>query len=206
MSSAADEFNQLINNRDKPSAHPEDRSHLSDRDSSPDPDDLDLSDPEASDVMARTAAYTVPNTKFDANTGPKGVIADAQAFERARRSNFRKSFVSGSSPADRSRSHNHTSSKSSADAKLLRHSPHGSSASDADDGDEDRFMRRWRETRMQELQSHKGRRASPWRKHYGTVDTVDAVGYLDAIEKVPSDQIVVVCLYDPEVWSSCMSM
>jgi hypothetical protein len=28
---------------------------------------------------------------------------------------------------------------------------------------------------------------------------VDAVGYLDAIEKVPSDQVVVVCIYDPEV-------
>jgi hypothetical protein len=28
---------------------------------------------------------------------------------------------------------------------------------------------------------------------------VDAVGYLDAIEKAPSDQVVVVCIYDPEV-------
>ncbi|KAL4802262.1 thioredoxin-like protein [Aspergillus unguis] len=207
MSSAADEFNQLFSNRDKFSAHPEDRNNPSDRDSSPEPDleDLDLSDPEA-DVMAQTSTYTVPSTRFNANTGPKGVIADAQAFERARRSNFRKSFVSGTSAADRSRSHNHnhSSSKSSADAKLLRHSPPNGSGSDADEGDEDKFLRRWRETRMQELQSHNGRRVSPRRKHYGAVDTVDAVGYLDAIEKVPAEQVVVVCLYDPESNASAL--
>ncbi|KAL4968835.1 phosducin family protein [Aspergillus stella-maris] len=209
MSSAAqDEFNQLFNNQERSAPHPEDRNNPSDRDSSPDPDDLDtanFSDYSDPDTMARTATYTVPNTKFDANTGPKGVIADAQAFERARRSNFRKSFVSGTSAHDRnrSRSHNHTSSKSSADAKLLRKSP-SPDASDAEEGDEDKFLRRWRQSRMQELQSKKSRRSSPWRKSYGHVDTVDAVGYLDAIEKVPADQIVVVCLYDPESHTSLL--
>ncbi|KAL4931489.1 phosducin family protein [Aspergillus undulatus] len=205
MSAAQDEFNQLFDNRERSSAHPEDRNNTSDRDSSPGPEDLDtahLSDDSDPDAMARTATYTVPKSRFDANTGPKGVIADAQAFERARRSNFRKSFVSGTSTADRNRSHNH-SSKSSADATLLRKSttPDGS---DADEGDEDTFLRRWRQSRMQELQSHKARRSSPWRKSYGRVDTVDAVGYLDAIEKVPADQVVVVCLYDPESNTSAL--
>lgn len=203
MSSAQDEFNQLFSNRERSSAHPEDRNNRSDRDSSPDPEDLDnvhlSDDDEAMAAMSsRSGGYTVPNTRFDANTGPKGVIADAQAFERARRSNFRKSFVSGTSAADRS--HNYSSSKSSTDATLLHNSPPpDGSGSDPDEADEDKFMRRWRQSRMQQLQSQKGRRPSPWRKYYGTVDTVDAVGYLDAIEKVPSDQIVVVCLYDPEV-------
>jgi hypothetical protein len=38
------------------------------------------------------------------------------------------------------------------------------------------------------LQKPKGRR-------FGSVETVDAVGYLDAIEKVTSDTVVVVCIY-----------
>ncbi|KAL4920408.1 thioredoxin-like protein [Aspergillus aurantiobrunneus] len=202
MSSAQDEFNQLFNNREKSAAHPEDRDNASDRDSL---DDLDSAH-DSDDTMAAMASrpnYTVPNTRFDANTGPKGVIADAQAFERARRSNFRKSFVSGTSPADRS--HQYTSSKSSTDAALLQNSPPpDGSASEVDEGDEDKFLRRWRQSRMQELQNHKARRPSPWRKYYGTLDTVDAVGYLDAIEKVPSDQVVVVCLYDPESNTSAL--
>ncbi|KAL2829984.1 thioredoxin-like protein [Aspergillus cavernicola] len=202
MSSAQDEFNRLFSNRDGSSVHPEDRNNTSDRDSSADEEDLDpahYSDSEdmSAAMATRTGSYTIPNTRFDANTGPKGVIADAQAFERARNNNFRKSFVSGTSGADRSRV---SYSKSATDAATLLHnsSPPDGSASEADDGDEDKFMRRWRQSRMQELQSHKARRPSPWRKLYGSVDMVDAVGYLDAIEKVPSDQVVVVCLYDPE--------
>ena len=60
-------------------------------------------------------------------------------------------------------------------------------------------MRKWRESRMQKLQSQNMRRSSPRRRVYGTVDAVDAAGYLDAIEKVTSDTVVVVCVYDPEV-------
>ncbi|KAL3495181.1 thioredoxin-like protein [Aspergillus germanicus] len=206
MSSAQDEFNQLFSNRERSSTHPEDRDHHSDGDSSVDEQDLDPvqhSDTENAmpAMSSRTSTYTIPNTRFDANTGPKGVIADAQAFERARKSNFRKSFVSGTSVADRS----HYSSKSVTDAATLLHNspPPDGSASDAE-GDEDSFMQQWRQSRMQELQSRKTRRPSPWRKHYGSVDTVDAVGYLDAIEKVPSDQVVVVCIYDPESTTSSL--
>ncbi|KAL5341539.1 thioredoxin-like protein [Aspergillus crustosus] len=206
MSSAQDEFDRLFSNRDRSSVHPEDRANISDRDSSPDPEDLDPaqhSDAEDMPAMtSRTGTYTIPNTRFDANTGPKGVIADAQAFERARKSNFRKSFVSGTSVADRS----HVSSRSVTDAATLLHnsSPPDGSASELEEGDEDKFMRHWRQSRMQQLQSQKGRRPSPWRKYYGSVDTVDAVGYLDAIEMVPSDQVVVVCLYDPESNASAL--
>ncbi|KAL4785572.1 thioredoxin-like protein [Aspergillus varians] len=205
MSSAAqDEFNQLFSNREKASAHPEDRNNPSDCDSSHDEEDVDsvhLSD--SDDMTSQPAGYTVPSTRFDANTGPKGVIADAQAFERARRSNFRKSFVSGASAADRS--HHYSSSKSSIDAALLRNSsPPDGLGSDLDGADEDKFMYQWRQSRMQELQAKKARRPSPWRKYYGTVDTVDAVGYLDAIEKVPPEQVVVVCLYDPESNNSAL--
>ncbi|KAL4988496.1 thioredoxin-like protein [Aspergillus falconensis] len=206
MSTAEDEFNQLFSSREKTLPHPEDRNNFSDRDSSPDPEDQDHFEHSDSEDMAamtsRTTTYTVPNTRFEANTGPKGVIADAQAFERARRSNFRKSFVSGTSAAQRS--HHHSSSKSSGDARLLcNSSPGDGSGSDLDEV-EDQFLRRWRESRMQELQSRKAQRPSTRRKYYGSLDTVDAAGYLDAIEKVPADQVVVVCLYDPESNTSAL--
>ena len=59
---------------------------------------------------------------------------------------------------------------------------------------------------MNELQSGNGqdrrtRRQSPSKRRYGYVTTVDAIGYLDAVEKVAVDTIVVVCIYDEEVCS-----
>lgn len=72
-----------------------------------------------------------------------------------------------------------------------------------DDNDEE-FMQRWRNERLSELRSTSGhqprsRRQSPSMRRYGRVETVDAVGYLDAIEKVAKETIVVVCIYDDEV-------
>lgn len=197
MSSAQDEFNQILqHNRDKFSVHPEDRNNSSDRDSDSSNDDDDdgqhISNPPSNDedndstMRSRTGSYRVPNTVYDANTGPKGVIADAQAFERARKQSFRKTLGGTQGISD--------------DANLLNNSPppDGTSAKDSDD-EESRFMRKWRESRMQKLQSQTFRRSSPRRRVYGTVDVVDAAGYLDAIEKVTSDTVVVVCVYDPEV-------
>ncbi|RHZ52226.1 phosducin family protein [Aspergillus thermomutatus] len=202
--SAQDEFNSLVtNNQEKFSSHPEDRDN-SDRDSEPPSDDdtngddhAHLSDSEDFDGTAmgsRTNTYQVPRTKFDANTGPKGVIADAQAFERARKRSFRRTLLSATGM---DYSHHRSNSKSiTDDANLLQNSsPPDCSASEED---EEQFMRKWRESRMQELQNRKLRRASPRRKMYGSVEKVDAVGFLDAIEKVSSDTVVVVCVYDPE--------
>lgn len=195
MSSAQDEFNQILqHNRNKFSVHPEDRDNSSDRDSdsSNEDDDHHTSNPPSDDednnstMRSRTGSYRIPNNVYDANTGPKGVIADAQAFERARKQSFRKTLGGTQGISD--------------DANLLNNSPppDGTSAKDSDD-EESRFMRKWRESRMQKLQSQNMRRSSPRRRVYGTVDAVDAAGYLDAIEKVTSDTVVVVCVYDPEV-------
>lgn len=194
MSSAQDEFNHLVqSNQQKISTHPEDRDN-SDRDSNPSDDEQDhpqFSEPEDHDptMRARTSTYHVPKTVFDANTGPKGVIADAQAFERARQSSFRKPLLGD--PA-----------KSIADDSTLLHNttPPDGSASD----DDEYFMRQWRESRIHELRNRNFRRPSPRRKIYGSVDTVDAVGYLDAIEKVTSDTVVIVCIYDPESKTSAV--
>ncbi|KAL4890238.1 phosducin [Aspergillus ambiguus] len=194
MSATQDEFNRLVqSNREKVSTHPEDRdndSNLSDDDNDSDhPQFSDSEDHHPSAMGSRaTPACHIPNTVFDANTGPKGVIADAQAFERARKSSFRKSlFGSG---------HARTSSKSVTDNANLLHNSPPPDGSPSDD--EERFLREWRESRMQELQNRSLRRPSPRRRMYGRVDDVDAVGYLDAIEKVPSDTVVVVCVNDPE--------
>ncbi|OOF90116.1 hypothetical protein ASPCADRAFT_212206 [Aspergillus carbonarius ITEM 5010] len=195
MSSAQDEFNQLINNnREKFSAHPEDREnsdHSSDESSDHDePQFSDTEDHPAAMHSRNTSSYRVPNTVYDANTGPKGVIADAQAFERARKSSFRRTLL-GVAGLDRS----HFSSKSvTDDATLLQNS----SPPDGSSDDEERFLHQWRTSRMQEMQARSLRKPSPRRKLYGSVDIVDAVGYLDAIEKVTSGTVVVVCVYDPE--------
>jgi hypothetical protein len=77
-----------------------------------------------------------------------------------------------------------------------------------DDGEgsaseDEEFLERWRQQRREELQREgndiRNRRTSPSVRRYGRFDEVDALGYLDAIEKVTRDTIVVVFVYDHEV-------
>src|SRR5690606_28633968 len=58
-----------------------------------------------------------------------------------------------------------------------------------------------RKARLAELKSAstKTRRQSPSKRNYGRVEPVDAVGYLDAIEKVSKDTVVVVVVYQDQV-------
>lgn len=210
--SAQEEFSQLVNNnRTHSSSHPEDthdNPHLSDDDTdhlaprnlrqgrlAADSSDEDSEPGRTSNmVSSRGGSYHIPNTVFDANTGPKGVIADAQAFERARKKSFRKTLLSaaGFDPNGAGFGSGKSTRDEAPPAAV-------NEASSGSEDDEERFMRKWRASRMQELQ-HKGmRRPSPRGRHYGTVQTVDAAGYLDAIEKVTSDTVVVVCIYDPQV-------
>ena len=202
--SAQEEFSQLVNNnRDKYSSHPEDlddEPYFSGDESSPPRHlrqrhtvDSSDEDEDNTDTMV-SSNYHIPKNTFEANTGPKGVIADAQAFERARKKSFRKTLLSvaGFDP----------NGPAFGSAKPTREEPLASAeGSSGSDDDEERFMRKWRASRMQELQNRAARRPSPRGRHYGTVDNVDAVGYLDAIEKVTSDTTVVVCIYDPSVRS-----
>lgn len=208
MSSAQDEFNNLIQaNQASPRGHPEDRSDSpastdDDHDTTA-ADQYELSDADSdfadyhrskkdNAMVSRTATYTVPSTVFEANTGPKGVIADAQSFERARKKSFRRTLLSAAGLDANSKlfgfggnSGNNITGPASSQ---------GSSPSDEDE----EFMRRWRESRLQELQERGQRRPSPSKRVYGRVDAVDAEGYLNAIERVASDTVVVVCIYDPE--------
>ncbi|EKV10564.1 Phosducin, putative [Penicillium digitatum] len=207
--SAQEEFNQLINgNRSHFTSHPEDHDHDSDphySDNEPSSrlrsgQTLDSSDEEDADMVSSRAAnanYHIPNTVYEANTGPKGVIADAQAFERARKKSFRRT-LSLAGPDSNIPS---LGSKSTLDDAPLAPGDHSSAS---EDDDEARFMQQWRQSRMHELQDWNSRRPSPRGRRFGSVETVDAVGYLDAIEKVTSDTVVVVCIYDHEIDDSAI--
>jgi hypothetical protein len=209
---AQDEVDRLFNHKDTHSTHPDDadiHSSSSERqslDSGVPPKQTDShSDSSDDDAKPRgrfrsaqqnnkmvTTGYYLPTTIFDANTGPKGVIADAQSFDRAKKRSFRQTLLAFSNsassmgPFGRSRNEPTTMTKEV--------------ASSSENSDDEEFMKQWRENRIRELQSNgQQRRSSPSKRRYGTFDDVDANGYLDAVERVPSETTVVVCIYDPEV-------
>lgn len=206
MSSAAqNEFNDICGNRNySPKNHPEDASDSSSdhdgttlhsgNDDDDDNNNNNTPSRKASPIMP-SATYIPTNTQFDANTGPKGVIADARSFETAKKRSFRQTlyaFASGESPPifRNKTTFNREKSKSA------------SPSPDISD-DEDDFMRTWRANRLEQLasisQETRTRRQSPSKRQYGSLVTVDPAGYLDAVEKVPVDTIVVVLIYDDEV-------
>lgn len=137
--------------------------------------------------------YTLPETtNFEANTGPKGVIADARSFESAKKRSFRQTLHAFS---------NGSFGKTNK-AGAYDFSREKSPSPDMSD-DDDEFMRLWRQNRLDELSSMKSevmtKRRSPSKRKYGGLTAVDAVGYLDAIEKVSAETVVVVLIYDHEV-------
>ncbi len=195
--SAQDEFDALYNNNQgsRSTRHPDDRadkSDSSDNDSTTLNDDEDSPDLDASVVMP-TATYLPTATQFDANTGPKGVIADARSFETARKRNLRQTLYAFSSGL----------SHSGPTSKKWREKSKSPSPDISADEEEDDFMRKWRANRIDELvsmnQDIRTRRQSPSQRTYGSLITVDPIGYLDAVEKVPSYTTVVVLIYDDEV-------
>lgn len=206
MSTAAqDEFDHIFNKSDHSSkTHPEDRydSHSSPASSDHDGTTLhsgnegeDRTPPLRSSPIMPSATYIPTSTQFDANTGPKGVIADARSFETAKKRSFRQTlyaFASGESPPLFGNRNKVSQEKS----QSLSPSPEPSD-------DEDEFMRTWRANRLQQLasmgQEIRTRRQSPSKRRYGSLVTVDPAGYLDAVEKVSVDTVVVVLIYDDEV-------
>ncbi|PSN65931.1 thioredoxin-like protein [Corynespora cassiicola Philippines] len=186
---AQDEFNELIRDKDHDNRHPEDRAADSDHSHS-DPDDAadfyhekQDTDDELDIPKDMRSNYYLPSIRSEANTGPKGVIADAHAFEQAKKQARRFTWRKQSPP-------NSYSAAPYSDEKL----------SSDDEEAEDSFMKRWRESRLRELQNAgqriRSRTTSPSRRIYGTLPTVDGEGFLEAIEKVARDTVVVVFIYD----------
>lgn len=136
--------------------------------------------------------FKLPPASFDSgrSTGVKGVIADARSYEQARQSKWK----------DRARAARR-SVLGFVDAK--KSSSTHSGDSEEEDHDEEAFLAQWREARRVELEKEaakgiRNRRTSPSMRMFGRFDTVDALGYLDAIEKVGRETTVVVFVYDHE--------
>lgn len=199
MSTAQDEFNELFRDKDRVSKHPEDRAAASEE-SEPEDASADFYPEKDSDDEDENrhpanmrSNYYLPSIRSEANTGPKGVIADAHAFEQAKRQR-RFSFMK---------------SKQAAPSSYKVTAYHDEKSSPEEEAEEG-FMARWRQARLQELQRAgqriRSRTSSPSRRLYGSLVAVDGDGYLDAIEKVSRDTVVVVFIYDDTVRSIAPSL
>ncbi|EKJ79671.1 hypothetical protein NXS19_007412 [Fusarium pseudograminearum] len=207
MSTAAqEEFNDLVaKNTHRETLHPEDRD---------DPDFKDIQDLSEEDLFrnaqidnamrmptvdrltgAGASEIKLPPVSFDNGraTGVKGVIADARNYEAARKNKWRHRV--------RTARNSIFGIESAPPAKSDTDSSEDDAKSDAD---EEAFLAEWRESRRRELESEasrsvrNNRRTSPSVRIYGRLDEVDALGYLDAIEKVSRETTVVVFVYDHE--------
>lgn len=206
---AQEEFANLFANStdDHSRTHPEDRGDAAYHNSGDEEDRYRASQIDAAmrmptlDGAPGVVDIKLPPASFDAGrtTGVKGVIADARAYENARRSKWK----------DRVRAARQSVFGISEAKSQGRGSDLDSEGSGADDPDEEAFLEQWRESRRRELESEtakgpiRNRRTSPSVRIYGRLDEVDALGYLDAIEKVGRETVVAVFVYDNEVSWSC---
>ncbi|KAF2825593.1 thioredoxin-like protein [Ophiobolus disseminans] len=193
---AQDEFNELMRDKGRESRHPEDRhdhdSDLSEPESPSAADDylekIDTDDELDLPADMRSNYYMPSHIRSEANTGPKGVIADAQAFEQARKQARRFTWKKSNAENFQANSDRHWADKDA-------------SSEEEDEG----FMKEWRAARLRELQNVgqriRSRTNSPSRRIYGGFPLVDAEGYLDAIDKSSPETTVVVFVFgdDSEV-------
>ena len=224
---AQDEFEALVSSKDRTSTHPEDafddtttlapstismstttapsvriakkslRSRNSNTSKYPYRDSSD--EDEEPEPQGKKNAYYLPKSyQYDAMTGPKGVIADAQAFEKEKNGGRNHSFDrtkelalpraqwNGSEPPRRkSQNENAKSSGSENDEDL----------NSDDDSDE---VRTWKAKRRREIEMQAIRRGR-LNRQYGTVEVVDGMRFLEAIERAGRGAVVVVYIYDDQV-------
>ncbi len=152
-------------------------------------------------TMDAHSELRLPPAEFDrgCSTGVKGVIADARSYETARRTKWKERVRAARRSVFGVDSGRHGRSSSPE-----------SEGSGLDDPDEEAFLQQWRESRRRELEEEsrnpiRNRRTSPSARLYGRFDHVDALGYLDAIEKVGRETVVVVFVYDHEVRANPLS-
>ncbi|KAJ3491738.1 hypothetical protein NLG97_g5543 [Lecanicillium saksenae] len=204
---AQDEFNQLVsNNTARTTSHPEDKhDNESDHDLSEEETYRNAQIDAAMRTPTASSELKLPPASFDSGrfTGVKGVIADARSYETARKTkwidrarNARRSILgfAGVAPATGNSVTITGGARSRSDSETDE---------DAKSNNDDDFLSEWRESRRRELESAanravRTRKTSPSVRIYGRMDEVDAMGYLDAIEKVSRDTTVVVFVYDHE--------
>ncbi|KAI1637696.1 thioredoxin-like protein [Biscogniauxia mediterranea] len=201
---AQEEFNNFLdkNTYKGSSVHPEDRDDDDNDDNhshnNSDEDEEDQYRNAQIDAAMRNPSIggdiKLPPASFDSgrSTGVKGVIADARAYEQARQGKWRSRV--------------RAARRSVFGVGDMPKVPDTRSIGDSDedlDPDEESFLKQWRDARRQELEKEarsniRTRRTSPSLRTWGRMDTVDALGYLDAIERVGRDTTVVVFVYDHE--------
>lgn len=147
---------------------------------------------------AKAGRYYIPSIRSAANTGPKGVIADAQAFHDAKKAMRSKAA---------SRAHLPEVLQVSGDEQLGQRPQTWLLDEDEEDGDDsgdEDFLIRWRQKRLRDMQSvavpkeTKGRGEKSRDGRWGSLVAVDAGGFLDAVEK-SGETVVVVFIYDERV-------
>ncbi|KAM3422734.1 hypothetical protein BST61_g219 [Cercospora zeina] len=196
MSAAQQEFNDLMRDKDRKTTHPEDshddaRSFLNLSDDSGDDATPPASTFERSRTPMGASRSTIPTRRYGANTGPKGVISDAQNFRDSRRSQ-RASMKSVSNLATQAQSL--SVHQPAPGEKLEEHEE-----LDLDDED-DSFMKKWRQSRLKQMQN--GVKGSQMHRNgnttrlFGSLTMVDPDAYLDAVEKSGPDVVVVVYIFD----------
>ncbi|KAI0997724.1 hypothetical protein K3495_g10465 [Podosphaera aphanis] len=194
LTPAQEEFNQILSKAS--SSAPLSHHHPSDIEDYRHDRETDNQDEEAQHLekminksMKKTKldrGFSLPHRDFDKGrtTGVKGVIADARSYAEARQHGNLK--VLEMNQAEHQSSHARNFYDDGEDSEM-------------EDGE---FIERWRQQRHAELQngghSIKNRRTSPSARRFGRFDDVDALGYLDAIEKVTQETVVVVFVYDSE--------
>jgi hypothetical protein len=211
---AQDEFNELMRNKERRTAHPEDADsdarsflNLSDDDNDRTPPasnyDPDENLPRSSTSTARNI---IPRTRYGANTGPKGVISDAQHFRDSQRNHRTslRSLIGAQPPVVEEPPQRHWTQEPTSLEKLEE----GDDGLDDDEADEG-FISKWRQGRLRELQNgdyESGiNKSGKNRRSYGGLTTVDGEGYLDAVEKSGPQTVVIVYIYDDMVSSGSVS-
>lgn len=202
---AQDEFNAMFQDKNRVSHHPSD-SPIDRSDAASFLEDDSASDrtpPASVNTVTNNARakYTVPTTRHQSNTGPKGVITDAQAYKAAARARTSESMSRASFQKER-------------EANIRGNQPyvsglHETKVEEEEDGDSelednDEFMESWRRERLRELQVQGGKRLGSHgrdtkRRGYGGLVPVDGNGFLDAVDGSGAQTVVVVYIYDDQV-------
>lgn len=151
-------------------------------------------------VYDRGLGLRLPPPSFDSGrtTGVKGVIADARSFVETKREG---AWKSRNQSANRGKENGRTALYQKKEKR--QGGAEGESYYHSDSEEDEEFLEQWREARRKEILREgndiRNRRTSPSMRRYGRFDEVDALGYLDAIEKVGRETVVVVFVYDVEV-------
>ncbi|KAL1302390.1 hypothetical protein AAFC00_002791 [Neodothiora populina] len=221
-SAAQDEYDDLMaRNRAARTHHPEDAGG-SDNDSVSLSEEDEASRQETAYPSAPTHNYSrsrsyLPNQRSYNNTGPKGVIADAQAFREAQSAHRASMSASRASsdvntlvqPYVENLSLNDSAYEGEVALKEIKEEEYDKLRGEADEDleeDEDDFMMQWRLSRLQELRGKSVIASNAAAERFGMsksakliyegLTAVDGEGFLEVVDGSPREVTVLVFVWD----------